>query len=184
MTREREGELFMVGLSLLESWFPIFSILSISYIGALHTYAFALFISLLFFAVIMLKKGLFSELKRREAYKDLLLTSFCITTLFVLVFVGMQFTTAGNMSVIIFLHLFFSYLYFNVFGKEKMRLLHAFGAFIMGVGAIIVLMPKDLAFNKGDWIILLAATIAPIANFYSKRASMLPQKVKTTFFKS
>lgn len=170
MTKEREGELLMAGLSLLESWFPILSIISMSYIGALHTYAFSLLVSLLFFFVIMLKKNLFAQLKNRAAYKDLLLTSFWITTLFLLIFVGMQFTTAGNMSVIIFLQLFFSYLYFNIFGKDKMTFIHSIGALIMGVGAIIILFPDNLSFNKGDLIILLAAAIAPIANLYSKRA--------------
>ncbi|EHP31283.1 membrane protein containing DUF6 [Sulfurimonas gotlandica GD1] len=160
----------MIGLSILESWFPILSIVAISYIGALHTYAFSLFVSLFFFILIMLKKNLFQELKNREAYKDLLLTSFWITTLFALVFIGMQFTTAGNMSVIIFTQLFFSYIYFNVFGKDKMYFIHSAGAFIMGVGAIITLTPDDFTLNKGDFIILIGAAIAPIANLYSKRA--------------
>jgi len=152
MTKEREGEFLMIGLSILESWFPILSIVAISYVGALHTYAFSLFVSLFFFMLLMLKKNLFSELKNRDAYKDLLLTSFWITTLFTLVFIGMQFTTAGNMSVIIFTQLFFSYLYFNVFGKEKMDFIHSVGAFIMGIGAIVILIPDDLTFNKGDLI--------------------------------
>lgn len=170
MTKEREGELLMVGLSVFESWFPILSIVSLSYIGALHTYAFSLFVSLFFFLSIMIKKRLFNELANRAAYRDLLFTSFWITVLFVLVFIGMQYTTAGNMSVIIFLQLFFSYLYFNIFGKDKMDFIHSLGAFIMGVGAIIILLPNDLNFNKGDLIILLAAAIAPIANLYSQRA--------------
>jgi drug/metabolite transporter (DMT)-like permease len=169
MTKEREGELLMIGLSILESWFPILSIVAISHIGALHTYAFSLFISLFFFLALMAKKDLFKELKNRDAYKDLLITSLLITMLFALMFIGMQYTTAGNMSVIIFTQLFFSYLYFNIFGKEKMDLIHSVGAFIMGIGAVIILLPDDLAFNKGDLIILTGAALAPIANFYSKR---------------
>jgi drug/metabolite transporter (DMT)-like permease len=74
------------------------------------------------------------------------------------------------MSVIIFLQLFFSYLYFNIFGKDKMNFIHSIGALIMGIGAIIILFPDNLSFNKGDILILLAAAIAPIANLYSKRA--------------
>jgi len=59
MTKEREGELLVGGLSILESWFPILSIVAISYIGALHTYAFSLFVSLFFFISLMLKKRAF-----------------------------------------------------------------------------------------------------------------------------
>jgi len=45
----------------------------------------------------------------------------------------MQYTTAGNMAVIIFLQLLFAYLYFNVIGKEKMDSLDLIGAFIVGI---------------------------------------------------
>ena len=40
----------------------------------------------------------------------------------------------------------------------------------MGVGALIILIPDDLTFNKGDLLILIAAAIAPFANLYQKRA--------------
>jgi drug/metabolite transporter (DMT)-like permease len=170
MTKEREGELFTVTLSVLESLFPILSIITISLVGALHTYAFSLFIALLFFLVLMWKKNLFVELKNKRAYKDLLLTSFFITLLFVLIFLGLRYTTAGNMSVIIFLQLLFSYLYFNIFGREKMDRLHTLGALIMGIGALIILFPDDMQLNKGDLLIFIAAAVAPIANYYSKLA--------------
>ena len=170
MTKEREGEFLMLGLALIESWFPILSIVAMSYIGALHTYAYSLVISLFFFIILMAKRDRFKELKNREAYKDLLLTSFWITTLFTLVFIGMQYTTAGNMAVIIFLQLLFSYFYFNILGKEKMDRGHLIGASVMGAGALIILIPDDMSFNKGDLLILIAAAIAPFANLYQKRA--------------
>lgn len=170
MTQEREGELLMLSLAVIESWFPIFSISAMAYIGALHTYAYSLIIALVFFVLLMYRGKKFQELKNKAAYKDLLLTSFWITALFLLVFIGMQYTTAGNMAVIIFLQLLFAFLYFNVLGKEKMDTLHIVGATIMGVGALIILIPDELTFNKGDLIILLAAAIAPFANYYQKRA--------------
>jgi drug/metabolite transporter (DMT)-like permease len=169
-TKEREGELFALGVAVLESWFPIFSIVSISYIGALYTYTLSLMIALVFFVALMIKRHLFAELSNKAAYRDLFLTTFFITSLFVLVFIGMRHTTAGNMAVIIFLQLLFSYLYFNVLGREKMDKTHTLGAVIMAVGALIILIPEDMRFNRGDWYILLAAAIAPIANLYQKRA--------------
>ncbi|MEA3523315.1 MAG: DMT family transporter, partial [Campylobacterota bacterium] len=170
MTQEREGELLMLGLALLESWFPILSIMAMSYVGALHTFTYSLLIALVFFIFLMWKRKRFKELKNRDAYKDLLLTSFFITLLFTLVFIGMRYTTAGNMAVIIFLQLLFSYLYFNVFGNEKMDASHLIGAIIMAIGALIILIPDELIFNKGDLLILIAAAIAPIANLYQKKA--------------
>lgn len=170
MTKEREGELLMLGIAIVEAWFPIFSIVSMSYIGALHTYTYSLIIALVFFIALMYKKRTFKELKNKEAYKDLLLTSFWITSLFLLVFIGMQYTTAGNMAVIIFLQLLFSFLYFNVIAQEKISTLHLIGAIIMGTGALIILIPDNLVFNKGDFFILIAAAIAPFANLYQKKA--------------
>jgi len=170
MHKEREGELLMLGLSVIESWFPILSILAMAYIGALHTYMYSLIIALFFFFILMFKRKRFAELKNRAAYKDLLLTSFFITTLFTFVFIGMRYTTAGNMAVIIFLQLLFAFFYFNILANEKMDRLHLIGSVVMGVGAIIVLIPQELTLNKGDLFILAGAAIAPFANLYQKRA--------------
>ena len=170
MTREREGESLMVGLSILEAWFPILSIVAMSYVGALHTYMYSLVIAFFFYMAIMYKRDRFKELKNKAAYKDLLLTSFWITFIFTLIFIGLQYTTAGNMAVIIFLQVGFSYLYFNVLGKEKMDTIHLIGAIIMAVGALVILFPEDFAFNKGDWLILISSAAAPIVNLYQKRA--------------
>jgi len=170
MTREREGELLMVGLSVLEAWFPILSIVAMSYVGALHTYMYSLIIAFFFYIGIMYKRNKFSELKNKDAYPDLLLTTFLITTIFTLIFIGLRYTTAGNMAVIVFLQVLFSYLYFNVFGKEKMDTIHLAGAVLMTLGALIILVPHDLNFNKGDLLILIASALAPLVNFYQKRA--------------
>jgi len=170
MTKEREGEILMVGLSVLEAWFPILSIVAMSYVGAIHTYMYSLVIAFFFYMAIMYKRERFKELKNKAAYKDLLLTTFWITFIFTLIFIGLQYTTAGNMAVIIFLQVGFSYLYFNVLGKEKMNTIHLIGAIIMGVGALVILFPVDFAFNKGDWLILISAAAAPIVNLYQKRA--------------
>jgi len=160
----------MLGLSVIESWFPILSIMSMAYIGALHTYTYSLIIALFFFLILMFKHKRFGELKNRTAYKDLLLTSFFITILFTLVFIGLRYTSAGNMAVIVFLQLLFAFFYFNILGKEKMDRLHLLGSIVMGVGAIVVLIPEELTLNKGDLFILAGAAIAPFANLYQKRA--------------
>lgn len=170
MTKEREGEVMMVLLSVIESWFPILSIITIGYVGALFSYSAVLLIALLFFFLMMLRNGRLSELRNRAAYKDLLLTSVSITLLYVLVFMGMRYTTAGNMAVIIFTQLFFSYLYFNLFGHEKLTLIHTFGALLMAVGALGILWPDEVHFNQGDLLILLAAMLSPYANLFQKRA--------------
>lgn len=76
MTKEREGELLMLGLTLLESWFPILSIVAMSYVGALHTYMYSLMIALFFYVAIMYKRKRFSELKTKKLTKTYFLLLF------------------------------------------------------------------------------------------------------------
>ncbi len=170
MQEERKGEIYMLLLSLLESWFPIFSLFSIALIGAMFSFAFSVSIATIIFLSLVIYQKKLSELFRKDARKDLLLTTFFINLLFVLAFTGLQYTTAGNMAVIIFMQLFFAYLYFNVFGDHKLSMTHTIGAVIMAVGAFLMLIPDDLSLNKGDLIIFIAAALAPFANLYQKRA--------------
>lgn len=169
-SEERKGEIYMILVSVLEALFPIFSLFSIVLVGAIYSYLFSIIIAGIIFSTLVIYKKTFYEIKNPEARKDLLLTAFFINTLFVLVFLGLQYTTAGNMAVIIFLQVLFAYLYFNVIGKEALSKMHTIGAVIMGIGAIDILLPESMELNKGDLIILLASALAPFANLYQKRA--------------
>jgi len=170
MKEERKGEIYMLLLSLLESWFPIFSLFSIALIGAMFSFAFSVSIATMIFISLVIYQKKLPELFSKAARKDLLLTTFFINLLFLLAFTGLQYTTAGNMAVIIFMQLFFAYLYFNVLGEHKLSITHTIGAVIMAVGALLILIPDDLSLNKGDLIIFVSAAIAPFANLYQKRA--------------
>jgi drug/metabolite transporter (DMT)-like permease len=170
MTRQRQGELFAVILSLLESWFPILSLVAVGTIGALNTYFFVVLIATIVLIFLLKFKEGFDGLFDKEALPDLLKTSFFITLLFALLFIGLRYTTAGNLAVILTLQLLFSYLYFNLLGSEKMDALHTFAAFLMGAGAVIILFPETFRLNPGDLLVLTAAAIAPVANYYQKRA--------------
>ena len=86
MREERKGEIYMLLLSVLESWFPIFSLFCIPLIGALFSFAFSIAISTLIFFILISYKKKVHELFSVEARKDLLLTSFFINLLFLLVF--------------------------------------------------------------------------------------------------
>ncbi|CAA6808348.1 MAG: Membrane protein [uncultured Sulfurovum sp.] len=170
MITQHKGELYAILIALLESLFPILSIFILVHIEPLFAYALFIMIANVVFIFIISYQKTWSEFLVKEAWADMLWLTFYITTLFVLMLVGLQFTTAGNMSVIITLQLFFSYLYFNVFGKEKMTILHSLGALLMGIGAMIILFPHDFSLNKGDFLILLAASIAPFVSKYQKQA--------------
>ena len=159
----------MLCSSLFESWFPLVSIFTFAFINPIFAYAFTVVVSSIFFTTVVIFRKKHLEIKK-EALKDLSLTSFFITTMFVFIFTGASLTTAGNVAVIMFMQLFFSFVYFNIIGKESISLLHLFGAVLMGTGAIIILFPGEFKINLGDILVLIAATLAPIANYYQKRA--------------
>ncbi|WP_457595411.1 DMT family transporter [Hydrogenimonas sp.] len=171
MTKEREGEFYALLLSIIESWFPILTIWAIAYVGAIHTYAYAVTVAVLLFLFLSYRHATLLKLFDVAARRDLLLTALFITLLFLLLYIGLRYTTAGKMSLIIFLQLLFAYLYFNILGSQKMTLLHTLGAFTMGIGALVILFPEEFGgINIGDGLILLAAAVAPVANYYQQRA--------------
>ncbi|MBN2824400.1 MAG: DMT family transporter [Campylobacterales bacterium] len=170
MNNERKGEWYMLLLALFESWFPIVIIFAYAFIEPIFAYAINGIIAALFFVGVILYKKSFGEYRNIQGYRDLLLTAFFITLLFLFVFTGLKFTSASNMAVILFMQLFFSFFYFYVIGAEPIDRLHLVGAFLMGAGAVVILFPKNWHFNIGDLLVLFAAMIAPIANYYQKRS--------------
>ncbi len=172
MKSEQRGMLYAWIFAMLEGLFPILSIFILKYMGSLYAYAFSISVAMMLFMLYLLFKQRLHELFCKEALYDLLMTALLINLMFVLIFTGLRFTTAGNMSVIIIMQLFFAYLYFNVFGDEKLGMLPTIGAFMMAVGGMVVVFPEDFGVNIGDLLILLAAAVAPVANVYQKRARL------------
>jgi len=170
VNEQRRGHLYAVLLAFFEGWFPILSLLAVQSIGPLHSYLVIIVIATLALLLLLAFTEGFKGLWYRPALPDLLYTSLYITALFTLLFIGLRYTTAGNLAVILTLQLFFSYLYFNLFGREKLHPLHTAAAFLMGLGALAILWPETLHFNPGDLLVLIAAALAPIANLYQKRA--------------
>lgn len=170
VSSQRQGEASVLSLSFIDAWFPILALGLVGLLGALTTYALVTSLATTFFVLILLYQRRLSDLLNRDARRNLLMSALGITILFVLVFLGLQYTTAGNMAVILFLQVLFAYLYFNVLGREPMSLWHSFGASLMTVGALMVLFPEEFRLNMGDVLILAAAAIAPFANRYQQRA--------------
>ncbi len=167
---ERTGELFMLAFAFSEGWFPIITIIALQYITPIFVYSFTLiFATMSFMALLVIRKKT-RELIFWQAYKNLLLVSLLMSIMFACIYIGLSYTSAGNMAVLIFLQVFFSFLYFNLFGREKFSRIHLSGAILMVFGALIILFPDKFIFNVGDLLILIAAAIAPIANLFQKRA--------------
>jgi len=167
---ERTGELFMLGFAFSEGWFPIITMITLQYITPIFVYSFTLIFATMSFMALLVMRKKTRELIFWQAYKNLLLVSLLMSIMFACIYIGLSYTSAGNMAVLIFLQVFFSFLYFNLFGREKFSRIHLSGAILMVFGALIILFPDKFIFNVGDLLILIAAAIAPIANLFQKRA--------------
>ncbi len=170
LENQRKGELFALSLTLIEAWFPIFAFYSVAALGGLHAYFYSLLVSVIFLGVWWFYRRKQHEIRLTAAYKDLALTSLYITTLFALTFTGLQYTTATNVAIILFLQILFAYLFLGGRQGERLDGRHTFGAVLMTVGALLVLFPGEWTVNKGDILVLIAALIAPFANLYQKKA--------------
>lgn len=170
LTPNQRGEAYALTLTLIEAWFPIFAFFSVSALGGLHAYFFSLLFAVFFLAGWWLMRRKYFEIKNTRAYRDLALTSLFITSLFALTFVGLQYTSANNVAILLFLQILFSYLFLGRKPGEQLNKKQTFGAALMTAGALFVLFPENFKLQLGDALVLMAAMIAPIANIYQKRA--------------
>lgn len=169
LKNEHKGEAYALSLTLIEAWFPIFAYFTVAALGGLHAYFYSLLIAIVFLFCWWWIRGKQSEIRKRSAYKDLALTSFYITSLFALTFIGLQYTSATNVAIILFLQILFSYLFLGRKQGETLSRQHTLGAILMTIGAVLVLFPGTWQVNFGDFLVLLAAMLAPIANVYQKK---------------
>jgi len=171
MNSERQGELIIFSGALLWSLFPVLTIISLKNIPALISLGWCTLFATIFFAVILSIKKKWPEVINKEARKDILLTTLILGIFYYLFyFYGLKYTSAGNAALIATTEIFFSWLFFQIWRKDNFPGTHLIGAFLMLIGAIIVLYPNTYKFQIGDILILSASLIAPLGNFFQKRA--------------
>ncbi|MBF6058845.1 DMT family transporter [Thiomicrorhabdus heinhorstiae] len=167
---QRKGEIYALSLTFLEGWFPIFASFSVAVLGGLHSYFYSLIVASASLGIWWIIRGNVKQILVHEAWFDLAMTSLFITSLFALTFVGLAYTSATNVAILLFLQILFSYLFLGRKEQEKLNRLHLIGAIFMTFGALLVLFRGEMKLQFGDLLVLLAAMIAPIANFYQKKA--------------
>lgn len=171
MTRERLGEVFVLASTILWGIFPIVTQIIYRGMAPLPALAWAELFASAFFAIILTSKRQWKAVANREAFMDILwATAILGIVYYLLTFIGLKYTSAGNASLIGLTEIFFSYLFFNIFRGEKMPRMHLVGAICMVAGAAIVLYPNAATPKLGDFLIVLAAGVAPFGNFFQRRA--------------
>jgi drug/metabolite transporter (DMT)-like permease len=171
LSKEKEGEFFIFGQAALWALFPVITILSYNKVSPLISLAVSSMFAAVFFAVILSIKKKWHEVKNASAFKDILRATFFIGILYYLFyFLGLRYTSAGNASIIVLTEILFSYLFFNLWKKDPLPLLHIVGAVLMMVGALTVLYPNVHKFQPGDILVLIAAIFPAFGNFFARRA--------------
>jgi drug/metabolite transporter (DMT)-like permease len=171
MRSERQGEIYIFFEALLWSLFPIITILSLKNIPTLISLGWSMLFATIFFALILSVKNKWGEITNREVWKDVLLAALILGILYyILFFSGLRYTSAGNAGLIATTEIFFTYLLFQVWRKDKLPKAHLAGAIFMLIGAVIILYPNTYEFRIGDILILAASFIAPFGNSFQKRA--------------
>ncbi|MBT6068373.1 DMT family transporter [Candidatus Peregrinibacteria bacterium] len=178
-SEQRKGELSIISSNFIWAFFPIVVILSYSSLTPLYSAAYSILIAALFFTIIITYKRLWHEFKIKEAWLDIILGSLINgTILYTLMFLGLKYTTAGNASIISLMEIFFAFVIFKIWFKENHSFRKIFGTIIMGIGALIILLPGEMELHIGDLLILSAVFFGPIGNFFQKRAC---EKVSSYF---
>ncbi len=170
ISKEREGELFILIELILWGSFPVLTVITYKSLPPLVSLGMSTLFSTIFFAFLMFLRNKWYELRKINVYKDIFIATCLVVLFYILYYSALEHTNPGNASIIALTETFFSYLFFNVWKKEHMSVIHMFGALFMILGAIIVLFPNTKALNIGDMFILIAAATIPMGNFYQRRA--------------
>lgn len=174
LTETRKGEIYVISSYFLGAFFPIVSILTFSTLTPLYSYGLSVLISTIFFSIMVTVKKKWSDFKKYEAIKYSLASALILSIVFyILIFIGLKHTTAGNAGIVLLMEIFFSYVIFHVFMKENYKPKQIIGAFIMVMGAMIILFPGEIKINTGDILILFATMVAPFGNYFQQKARNL-----------
>jgi len=168
---QRQGEAIIVLNAIVWGFFPVLILLIYQTVAPLVVLAWNSFFATLFFALLVTFKKQWQQVFDRRVWKDILYVAFFLgILLYALYYSGLLYTNAGNASLIGQTEIFFSYLFFQVWKKDKLSLVHGIGALMMVAGAVIVLFPSFTELRTGDLLILLAMACAPFGNYFAKRA--------------
>jgi len=168
---QRQGELYLIAGIFLWSVFPIFAQLSYAVVSPFTSLAVSSLFSALFFGVVLTIRRRWTELFNTQALIYSLYSTFIVGILYYLLyFLSLRYSSAGNVSILALSETFFSFLLFHVWKKEYIPKIHIYGASLILLGAVIILIPSMTMFHIGDVLILIGAAIVPFGNFYVQKA--------------
>jgi|SRR3989344_6651710 len=186
LSETRKGEIFVLTTSLLSGLFPVIALLSFKSLEPILSLAWSTMFASIFFAVLLTVNKKWHEFLRKDIIPDLLAVVLIIGIInYGLFYTGIKLTSPGNVSIIGLTEIFFSFLLFNVWKKESISGSQIAGIAFVALGALIVILPeKGISFNPGDLMILAVNFIAPIGNYFQRRARKKVSSLNIMFARS
>lgn len=185
MEEKKKGEIAILIQVVLWGAFPV---LTVGVYNILPPFL-ALSLSSLFaaavFALVLSYKRSWREVFKGPAYKDILLmTAINGIGYYCLFFLALKYTTPGNASLVALFENLTNFLFFHIIRKEDFSYKEVFGYTLTAAGAFVILMSKFDRARYGDFLILVAACIAPVGNYYLRRARRMVSSESIMFIRN
>ena len=182
---ERKGEWYVPSAAALGGFFPIVIVFTYASVSSLVSLAWSTLFATALFAILLTYRARWTELKDPIVWKYGFFVAFFIGILFyAFYFIGLTYTTPGNASIIVLLQILTSFLFFNIYRKERFSLEYKLGAVLMVMGALVIIAPNFRGINIGDFIILGSTLVAPIGNYFQQEARKIASTETVMFLRS
>ncbi len=171
MKNERKGELLILVQAFLWGSFPIFTKVTTESIPLFVSLAMTTIFTLPLFIFLLLYRGKSKEIFNPQVLKDATLSGIFIGFgYYFFMFYGIQQTSASSAAIIGQLEVVTSLIFFNLINKEYISKKYVYGIFLMLAGGFFILSPNFTGIRIGDISILVAICLAPLGNFFQRRA--------------
>lgn len=185
ISKEKAGEMMILGETLMYSLFPIIIAYSTKIMPPiLFAGLSTLTASITLFIFLLLKKDL-KSLKNKETIKYTLgITLFIIIIPSILIFTGSSKTSGINTTILLQSEILFTFIIFGLFAIEKITLRKTIGALIILVGTFFIIYNGSKNINIGDLLIIAGTFFYPIGNIFAKKALKVGSPSAILFIRS
>ncbi len=185
MPEKRKGELYILSAATLGGFLPVGIVLTYAQVSGFVSLAWSTLCAAVFFGFLITYRGRWSELRNPLLWRHGFLITLFIGILFYgFYFSGLEYSTPGNVSIIILFQICTSFVFFNIYRKESILPAHILGASLMILGALIILGRDFRGINAGDVLILCATFFTPIGNYFQQEARKIASSESIMFLRS
>lgn len=185
ISREKTGELLILGETLIYSLFPIIIAYSTKIMPPiLFAGMSTLMASITLFIFILIRKNLKSLIDLKAIKYTLGVTLFIIIIPSILIFTGSSKTSGINTTMLLQMEILFTFIIFGLFKIEKITLKKIIGSLIILIGTTLILYNGNANINTGDLLIIAGTFFYPIGNIFAKKALEISPPSTILFIRS